>query len=132
MTEHQILLSIRKNKCSIGYLELLSQNLTEDFPDPQADKLLLRHMISEGYISGELCAYGTLRLEPKGISYLNSLEQKTQEKQDRTQTESNENRAQIKHDWRIALFQSLVSALTAVEFWRILFSTLDFVKHLLS
>lgn len=75
MTEHQILLSIRKNKCSIGYLELLNQNLTEDFPDPKADKARIRHLISENCVSGSLKSGGRLYLEPKGMARLDQMQQ---------------------------------------------------------
>lgn len=74
MTEFQILSAIRDSRPSIRYVDLLTLGLKDQMPNGQLDKLRLKFLLSEGYISGRLEPNARLSITPKGVVLLDELE----------------------------------------------------------
>ena len=75
MTDFQILDAIRNNGGSIGFTDLLNQGLSMSKPDGNADKYRIQRLLADHYISGDASAYGTIRIESKGLVLLEQIEQ---------------------------------------------------------
>lgn len=119
MTDFQILTAIRNNGGSIGFTDLLNQGLSDPKPDTKADKHRVENLLADRYISGDACAYGTLRMERKGTALLDQLEQKlNQLEKDRADEVSKE-----KRERKFSIVLAILSELLAFA--------LGFLTHIL-
>lgn len=116
MTELQILSVIKNKGGSIGYTDLLNQNLTDSNRDSRADKARIEQMIQKGLLEGRTDAFCSIsitdtgRLRLQDATYLEDQNQKLAEEAAR------ENSKNKRHDWYIAILGALFASLIGLAF----------------
>lgn len=106
MTEFQILSAVHNSGNSIGYVDLLNQDLTDQRPDPCSDKLRIEALIAKGCLSGSLCACGRITLEPPGIALLDQLQQAEEQQNKVSKADAKNKRDQV----ALSLFSAAAGA----------------------
>ena len=125
MTELQILSVIKNNGGSIGYTDLLNQNLTDTARDGLADKARIKQMIEAGLLEGRTDAYCSIsitdtgRLHLQNASYLEDQNKKLAKES--AKNKSKENR----HDWLLTIVGAFVAGLIGLAFELIAFFFLN-------
>ncbi len=116
MTELQIL-SVTKNKGgSIGYTDLLNQNLTDSNRDPSADKARIEQMIQKGLLEGRTDAFCSISITDTGRLHLQDAAYLEEQKQQLADDAARENSKNKRHDWYIAILGALFASLIGLAF----------------
>lgn len=116
MTELQILSVIKNNGGSIGYTDLLNQNLTDTARDGSADKVRIEQMIEAGLLSGRTDSYCSISITDLGRLRLQDatyLEEQKQQLADEAARDDSKNK---RHDWYIAILGALFASLIGLAF----------------
>lgn len=116
MTELQILTVIKNNGGSIGYTDLLNQNLTDTNRDGIADKARIEKMIERDLLEGRTDAFCSISITDEGRLHLQDAEYLEQQKQQLADDAARENTKNKRHDWRIAIIGALIAALVGFGF----------------
>ena len=116
MTELQILSVIKNNGGSIGYTDLLNQNLTDTNRDPSADKARIEQMIQRGLLEGRTDAYCSISITNPGRLHLQDAAYLEEQKQQLADEAARENSKNKRHDWYIAILGALFASLIGLAF----------------
>ena len=128
MTEFEILTAIKNRNGSIDYTELLNLGLTGNAFDTFVNEDLIKKLICDDVLSGEMRAFGKITFGSKGLLRLQVLEQLRQKEADDAAKAAEEKRSQRRHDWAIAIFSTLGGALLSDPLWNLINRILNLIK----
>lgn len=121
MTELQILSVIKNKGGSIGYTDLLNQNLTDSNRDSRADKARIEQMIQKGLLEGRTDAFCSISITDTGRLHLQDAtyleDQNKKLAKEAADNKSKENR----HDWFLTIGGAVVAGLIGLAFELIAF-----------
>ena len=103
-----ILDSIDRAGGSIDFVTLLNQNPTKAIQIQD----MLKHMRSQGKISGTFEAYSKVHIEPSGLDFLLQLRKRQADEASEIIKAKEIRMEGYRHNWKVALTNSIVSAIT--------------------